>query len=114
MAEPLMKLLDQEEEIEELQGRDGKVLTFVAEEGNEQPESFGLELEEDRPLPRPGPEVFDELAIPQANTDEDFEEFDGAEIPAGLLAHFTKSGRVVARQSVMGDSSTIRTSWNCC
>lgn len=73
MAEPLMKLLDQEEEIEELQGQEGKVLTFVADEGNE-PENFGFKLEEDHRLPTPGP---------HPNTDEDFEEFDGAEILAG-------------------------------
>ena len=62
MAEPLMRLLDQEDEIEELQGREGKVLTFVAEDGVA-PEQFGFELEEEHRLPRPGPEVFDDLAI---------------------------------------------------
>ena len=83
MAEPLMRLLDHEDEIEELQGREGKVLTFVAEDGVVL-EQFGFELEEEHRLPRPGPEVFDDLAIPQANTDVDFEEFDGADIPVAL------------------------------
>ena len=75
MAEPLMKLLDQEEEIEELRGREqGKVMTFVADEGNA-PENFGFELEESYAVLQRRPEVFDDLAIPKASTDEDFEEF---------------------------------------
>lgn len=59
----MMRFLDQEEEIEEFQGCEGgKILTFVAEEGMV-PETFGFELEENYAVPRPKPEVFDELVV---------------------------------------------------
>ena len=60
MAEPLMRLQD-EEEIEELKGHErSKVLTFVAEDGND-PEVFGFKIEDDYGIPKPSEEDLEEL-----------------------------------------------------
>ena len=56
-----------------------KVLTFVAVEGND-PEAFGFKIEDKQRIPRPSQSDLEELEIPKAPTDEDFEEFSG--IPA--------------------------------
>ena len=76
MAEPLMRLQDQEEQIEELRGHDrGRVLTF--------PEAFGFKTEDEHGIPKPSQADLEELEVPMAITDEVFTDFDGVEIPGG-------------------------------
>ena len=71
MAEPLMGLQDQEEQIEELRGHEqSKVLTFVAEEGND-PEAFSFKIEDEQGIPRPSQSDLEELEVPKAPADED-------------------------------------------
>ena len=84
IAELLTELQDQEGEIEELRGHEqSKVLTFVAEEGND-PEAFSFKIEDEQRNPRPSQSDLEELEVPKAHTDEDFEEFSGIEVPGGV------------------------------
>ena len=71
IAELLTELQDQEGEIEELRGHEqSKVLTFVAEEGND-PEAFSFKIEDEQGIPRPSQSDLEELEVPKAPADED-------------------------------------------
>lgn len=77
MAEPLDGLWEQEEPIDELKDEEmSRVMTFIAPSGTV-PETFGFEVMDGFHF-KSNPEGIEELAVPEAMDEEDFE---GMDIP---------------------------------